>query len=265
LRLPPRDGYAAGTTAKRGKMKFSYSAVWNDTAALLKSHSPMLAAVAGVFIFLPLLLTGYLLPTPTSQTDPLGAMTGYYRDNWAWLLLGSIVNALGAMTIYRLIFSEGRVTVGQAIGGALPLLPSYVILSLIVSIALGTGFILFIVPAIYLLGRLTTSAPIMVAENRRSPLAAIGESWRRTSGRGWAVAGMIVIVALAGSILAFVGLAVLGTLLVLIAGREGVGALLLLLLNSLVTAALYVVLIVLIAAIYRALRGEPAADFNTGI
>ena len=246
-------------------MRFSYSAVWNDTAALLKGHGPMLAAVAGVFIFLPLLLTGYLLPTPTSETDPLGAMTGYYRDNWSWLLLGSIVNAMGAMSIYRLIFAEGRVTVGQAIGGALPLLPSYVVLSLLVSIALGTGFVLFILPAIYLLGRLTVAAPIMVTENQRNPLAAIGESWRGTAGKGWAVAGIILIVALAGAILSFVALALLGTLLVLVAGREGIGALLLLLLNSLVTSALYVVLIVLVAAIYRALRRGAVAEPSTGI
>lgn len=246
-------------------MRFSYSAVWNDTAALLKSHGPALAAVAGVFIFLPLLLTGYLLPTPTSQTDPFGAMSGYYTENWVWLLLGSIVNALGAITIYRLVFERGGVTVGQAIGGALPLLPFYVILSLIVSIALGTGLILFILPAIYLLGRLSPSAPIMVAENRRNPLDALGESWRATAGKGWAVAGLIIIVALVGVLLSFVVLTVLGTVVVLIGGREGIGALLLLLLNSAVTTALYVALIVLIAAIYRALRGGSAADPSSGI
>jgi hypothetical protein len=42
-------------------MNFSYSAVWNDTVALLKSHGSLLLAVAGVFILLPLLMTAYFL------------------------------------------------------------------------------------------------------------------------------------------------------------------------------------------------------------
>jgi hypothetical protein len=33
-------------------MKFSYSAVWNDTVALLRSHGSLLLAIAGVFIFI---------------------------------------------------------------------------------------------------------------------------------------------------------------------------------------------------------------------
>ena len=45
-------------------MKISYSAVWADTAALLRSHASLIATVAGVFIFLPGLLVAYFLPQP---------------------------------------------------------------------------------------------------------------------------------------------------------------------------------------------------------
>lgn len=245
-------------------MPFSYSAVWNDTVALLKRHGGLIGAVAGVFIFLPLLLTGYLLPTPASETDPFGALSVYYGEVWPWLLLSSVVNALGAIAIYRLIFTGPNVTVGQAIGGAAALLPFYFLLSIISSFAIGVGFLLFIVPGIYLIGRLLVSGPAMVAENRRNPLDALGESWRLTAGKGWAVAGLIIVVALAGFIAAFVATAIPGTIVVLAAGRDGIGQLLLALLTAAANTGLYMVLIVLLAAIYRALRGESGVSLDKG-
>jgi hypothetical protein len=106
-------------------MRFSYSAVWNDTVSLLRSHGSLLLAVAGVFIFIPLLLTGYLLPAPQSTTDPFGAISSHYGENWPWLTLASLVNAVGSIAIYRLIFADRGTTVGQAIAGSVPLLLFY--------------------------------------------------------------------------------------------------------------------------------------------
>ena len=247
-------------------MRFSYSAVWNDTVALLRSHGSLLLAVAGVFIFIPLLLTGYFLPAAQSTTDPIGAMGRYYAENWPWLALASLVNAIGTIAIYRLIFAEHGTTVGQAIAGGLPLVLPYFVLTILISFAVGTGLALFVIPGVYLLGRLIASAPAMVAENRRNPLAALGESWRLTRKRGWAAAGLILIVGIAGALLAFVLLMVLGTVIILALGREGVGGLILLIVNAALNSALFTVLIVLAASLYRALRGEVGdAPPTTGI
>ncbi len=241
-------------------MKFSYSAVWEDTAAMLKRHGSLLLALAGVFFLLPALLTGYFFPAPANpDADPLGAMFAYYGDNWVWLLLGSLVNAMGSIAIYLLLFDRRGGTVGSAIGAALPIVPFYFLMSILVSFAIAVGFIFLILPGIYLVGRLTPSGPVMVAEGRRSPLDAIGGSWRLTKGKGWAVAGLILIVGLAGGILSFVVTAVLGSVFLLVGGREGIGGLLVLILSSALTAILYTVLIVLLAAIYRRLRPDESA------
>jgi membrane-anchored glycerophosphoryl diester phosphodiesterase (GDPDase) len=140
-------------------------------------------------------------------------------------------------------------------------------MTIIISITIGFGFALFIIPGIYLLGRLIVAAPAMVAENRRNPIQAIGESWRLTKGRGWAIAGLVLVVGIAGGLLTFVVLAVLGSVFILVGGREGIGGLLVLILNAALNAALYTVIIVLIAAVYRALRGgaEAGVDLNKGI
>jgi hypothetical protein len=242
-------------------MKFSYSAVWEDTVRMLKSHGSVLLALAGVFFLLPSLLTGYALPTPTgSETDAIGAMAAYYRQNWLWLLLGGIVNSVGAIAIYLLLFDRRGGTVGSAIAGALPIVPFYFIMSLIMSVAVGLGLVLLIVPGIYLLGRFATAGALMVAERRPNPFQAIGGSWRLTKSRGWAVAGLVLLVAVAGVVLSFAITAVLGSIFLLIGGRDGVGGLLVLILSSALSAALYTVLIVLLAAIYRRLTGTESAD-----
>lgn len=248
--------------AERGvKMKFSYSAVWDDVMAMLRSHGSLLFAIAGVFFLLPTLLTGYLLPqpAPASPSEVMSAMTGYYRDQWPWLLLATAINTVGAIAIYLLLFDGRGRTVGGALSAALPILPFYLLMSVLTGLAIGLGLGLFILPGIYLLGRLTLAPAVMIAEQQRSPLGAIRGSWALTRGRGWAVAGLVVIVALVGYLLGFVVSAVLGTVFVLILGREGAGSLMILILNAAVTAALLTVLLVLFAAIYRAIRSPTAS------
>jgi hypothetical protein len=241
-------------------MKFSYSAVWDDTVGMLKRNGSLLLALAGVFFMLPALLTGYLFPTPANaDADPVGAMFAYYRENWLGLMIGSLVNTIGSAAIYLLLFDRRGGTVGSAIAAALPIVPFYFLMSLLVSLAIGFGFVLLVVPGIYLIGRLATSGTVMVAEGRRNPLNAIGGSWRLTKGKGWAVAGLVLIVGLAGAILSFAITAVLGSIFLLVGGREGVGGLLVLILNSALTAVLYTVLIVLLAAIYRRLAPDESA------
>ncbi len=246
-------------------MKFSYSAVWNDAVRILRSHGSLLLAIAGVFFLLPGLLLGYFVPQPTgSGQDALDALMRHYNANWPWILLAQLVNLIGGIAIYKLLFDSRGGTVGSAIGGALPILPMYFIMTVISSVAIGMGLVFLLLPGIYLLGRLVIAGAAMVAEGHRSPVAPIRSSWNLTRGRGWAVAGLVIVVVAAGVLLSFVATAVLGSIFILIGGRDGLGMLLVLILNAAITAAFTTVLIVLFASIYRALAGvaEPA---TTGI
>jgi hypothetical protein len=249
-------------------MKLSYSAVWNDTAAMLKSHGSLIAAVAGVFLLLPTLLTGYFLPQPTGAGgDPFRPMVEHFTTNWPWLLLGNLFNMVGAIAIYLLLLRGDGQTVGRAIGAAVPILPFYLLMTILTNLPVVLGFLFFVLPGIYLLGRLFLASPVLVAETPRNPIAAIAGSWNLTRGHGWAVAGLIIIVFVVGMLLSLVVTAVLGSVFYIALGREGVGALLVLILSSALTAALYAVLAVLVAAIYRALRSQPASavDLTKGI
>jgi hypothetical protein len=268
LRRSLPHGYAKPRNDKGRKMKFSYSAVWNDAVAMLKAHGSLIAALAGVFLLLPTLLTGHFLPQPAPEgADAITPLVQYLTDNWMWLLLGNIVNMIGLVAIYLLLLGDRGRTVGGAIAAALPIVPFYFLMSMITNVAIGFGLVLFILPGLYLLGRFFLASPVLVADHPRNPIAAIQDSWRLTRGHGWALAGLIVIIFLVGMLISFVVTAIVGSLLLILGGQDGVGGLLVLILSSALTAALYTILAVVVAAAYRALKGAPASavDLAKGI
>lgn len=242
-------------------MKFSYSEVWADVTALLRSHASLIATVAGVFLFLPGLLVAYLLPQPggVESIDRLVQLWGEYLDaNWHWLLLNRIAVMIGSIAILLLLFARG-ITVGAAIAAALALLPAYFIASLLGSAAIGVGILFLLVPGLYLLGRLGPLNAVVVAETHRNPIAALRRCWELTRGQGWAVLGLILIVALAAAIVVAIASSLLGIVFVLVAGQE-TGRLLTLLVATAGNAAMMTLLLVLSAAIYRRLSEGRSAD-----
>jgi hypothetical protein len=246
-------------------MKFSYSAVWADVMALLRAHASLIATVAGVFIFLPGLLLAYFVPQPVTQDFArLGEVwVEYATANWHWLLLNGLVSMIGQIAILLLIFSRG-ITVGGAIAAALALLPFYFLTSLLCSILIGFGFVLLIIPGAYLLGRLGPVNAVVVAEMRRNPIDAIRRCFELTKGHGWAVLGLILIVAIAALIAIGVATTLLGIVFILIAGQD-VGQMLVLIVRAAGNAALVILMLLLNAAIYRNLSPEPSgapADFG---
>jgi hypothetical protein len=240
-------------------MRFSYSAVWDDVMVLLRAHASLIATVAGVFIFLPGLLAAYFLPQPEPQEiSRIGeAWVEYLSLNWHWMLLNSLVNMVGAIAILLLIFARD-ISVGGAIAAALPLLPFYFLASLLSSVAIGLGFILLIVPGLYLIGRLGPVTAVVVAENRRNPIDALARCFALTKGHGWAVLGLVLIVAIAATIVVQIATTLLGILFVLVAGQD-LGQMLVLIVRTAGNAALVALILVLNAAIYRQLSGGPSA------
>ncbi|TFI57846.1 hypothetical protein E2493_12695 [Sphingomonas parva] len=242
-------------------MKFSYSAVWDDAVQLFRSHGSLIVALAGVFIFLPGLLTAALLPQPQAQTvdQLMEAMRAYVQFAWPWVLLETLVNMIGTIAILRLIFPRQTSTVGAVIAASLPLVPTYFVAAILSNITVGLGLLLFIIPGIYLLGRLTPVGPVIVAEERRNPIDALRRSFQITAGKGWAVAGLVLIVAIAGVIVMVVANNLIGLVLLLIAGQK-IGGFLTLIVGAITAAAFTTLLVLLYAAIYRRLAEPTSAE-----
>ncbi len=249
-------GYAARD--EEPAMKFSYNAVWDDTVAMLKANGGLLAALAGVFLFLPSLLFGYIAPQPQGSEASLASLFGYFRENVHWALAVRLVNIVGTLAMLILLFARGGVTVGGSIAGSFHFFLAYLVASFLSSLIIGLGFVALILPGLYLFARLAPLGPIVVAESRRNPIDAIKRSFAVTKGNGWAVLGLLVAVVVAVYIVSFALTAVLGTLFLLTLGQK-IGGLLVLIVQSAFAAALGTILIVLSAAIYRRLTASPSA------
>jgi hypothetical protein len=239
-------------------MKLSYSEVWADTVGMLRENLAIIAALAGVFLFLPTLLTAYLLPPPDQVQDLRefwNLMAEYWTSNWHWFLLAQIVNMVGAISILLLLLGPRGATVGAVIAAALAILPFFFLASLIANLIIGLGLILLIVPGLYLLGRLCLTGASVVAEGHRNPIAAITRSFELSKGNGWAVLGLVLIVGIAGAIVAAVIGMLLGIIFQIVAGDD-LAMLLAKIVEALCSAALSALIVVLLAAIYRRLSGR---------
>ena len=125
-------------------MSFSYNAVWEDTVRLLRQHAPLLAAIAGVFLFLPDLLFAVFMPPPVPAQggDPgraLQMILDYYRQAGPWFLLMGLFTMVGTLAMLRLVFARGGTTVGDALVQGLILTPFYFLLSIICGFMIGFG------------------------------------------------------------------------------------------------------------------------------
>jgi hypothetical protein len=251
----------------RPPVTFSYSAVWADAMRMLAANAGLIAAIAGAFLFLPGVIEARFFPPPpfpgflpgADVTGWQGEMRVYFRANWLWMLLSTTLYFAGIIATYLLLLAQPRITVGAAVARSMWIMPFYLVLSFIVSLAVGFGFLLLIVPGIFLLGRLLLSTPILLVETPRAPITAIRESWTRSAGTGWLIAGLVLIVYFASGLASVAVRVGLGTIILLLLGPNGVGGLLLAIVHAAVTSLLVVLIIVLTAAIYRNVGARPAA------
>ena len=258
-------------------MSFSYNAVWEDTTRLLRQHAPLLTAIAGVFMFLPALLFAVFMPPPEPQGgDParvVQLMMTFYRAALPWFLLQGLFSIVGTLAMLRLVFASGT-TVGDALVHGLKLTPFYLLLSIIFGVAvtlaslvivipavllgpLAVAFaiLLLIVPLLYILGRIVPVPAVMVAENRRNPIDAIRRTFALTRGHAWAIIGIVLVVAVVAGIAVGMADTLAGLVFILIAGQE-IGKLLASVVAAALNAAFATLLVMLYAAIYRALAGS---------
>ncbi|HZG44942.1 MAG TPA: hypothetical protein VEZ41_01565 [Allosphingosinicella sp.] len=238
----------------------SYSAIWADAGRMLAANAGLLTAIAGVFLFLPSVLETRYFPPPdgwTSYSEWLDQMREHVRANGMWLLLTTTANLVGVIALYLLLLANPRVTVGAAMARSLSIMPFYVVLSIVLTFAVGFGLFLLIVPGIFLIGKLALATPILINETPRAPFTALQRSWHRSRGRAWLIAGLVVSIYVTATLVSYAVDVGLGIVILLTFGREGVGALLLAFVHALVVTAMTVLVILLLTAVYRAVTAGP--------
>lgn len=230
---------------------------------MFRAHAELIIAIAGVFLLLPAVAAGFLIPEPVFTTTDVTGRTRelleHIRANAPMNFLLSIPVALGQVAILALLLDPARPTVAQALVLGATLLISFVLLNnILINLSVALGLLLLLVPGLYLLGRLVPASAAMVAERHFNPLTAYARGWQISRGNGWRIFGLIAIVMIVAWVLDLAITAVIGTVAAL-AFTDDVARVIDILVSALSAAVTGIVILLLTAAIYRALTDRAAA------
>lgn len=236
-------------------MKFDASTAWTDAMAMLRGQREILLTLTGFFILLPLLMVTTLRPfDATAQTfeQIFEQYQAWANDNLGWLLLVLVLAAIGRLTMLILLLAPERPTVAEALRASVTLLPLLLITDFLSFVPFALGMTLFVIPGLYIAGRLLMVEVALVAQRLRNPVAPLAASWRTSRGNGWRIALMLLILFIAAQLLqTAIGLT-LGVVLTLIGGQE-TGNFALLLVSATANAALQLVILLVAVAGWRQL------------
>lgn len=268
-------------------MKFDMSAAWNEAVRMLSANRQVLLVVAGVFFFLPSVAYGLVFNSQmagieaaqASDPDPgpmLRAMMGMFQEYWWILLLTTIVQWFGTLSMLVLLTDRSRPTVGEALKiGArlvLPYLGAQLLVSCLFGLLLllpiatgasagvGAAVLVGLVAAIvliYLFTKFLLVSPVIAVERVLNPLAAMGRSWRLTKGNSLRLFLFVFLLSIAFIVVASVASMIAGLVFAL-AGAEAalVGDAIV---SGLVNALFTAIFVAALAAAYRQLAG-PAPE-----
>jgi hypothetical protein len=177
---------------------------------LYKDNWQTLMGITAVVVipvaFIQAFIANQLTKSVTVVTTDLGNGTSvavHTNASFGRTALASIV--LGLLSIFVWALLTGAITravVSDAAGGRAELSDSYrfaaglalpiIWVGLLAGLAIGLGFVLFIIPGIFLLVKFCACVPALVVENRHGT-SALGRSWELTKGFWWHVFGALVL------------------------------------------------------------------------
>jgi hypothetical protein len=143
---------------------------------------------------------GVLLPVAIVLFG-INALVGYFLRDGALALIASIVSLVIATFYHGMVVQlvrdviDGRrdSSAGDLLRSVSPVVLTLIVVSILAGLATGIGFILLIVPGLYLMTIWSVIAPVVVVE-RTGVFDSFGRSRALVKGHGWQVFGVIVLV-----------------------------------------------------------------------
>ena len=266
-------------------MKFSMSTAWNEAMAMFSANREVLLIVAGIFFFLPTVLTALVMPNFQEQmiANPEAfqqEMVAMY-SSWGWLFfLMMLVQIVGYLTMLALLRDHNRPTVGEAIktglAGLLPAIGTYLLmtigLGLVFAVLIGTAIaidvtaltvivaVLSVVVFVYMAVKFSLSAPVIALDKIGNPIKVLARSWSLTKGNSFRIFLFYVLIFICYMVISMVIGLPLGLLVVATGTTVG------LFIGSVVSGALSAVVtslfVAVLASIHRQLSGPSAASVS---
>lgn len=253
--------------------KLSITTAWNETAPFVKRQFGLLFLIAFGLVALPTIILQAAMPTASAGQPPEGG-------SWMLLIIPVIVlGIVGSLTITTLALgrtSDAREAFSHALRRFVPVLLATLLLGLAAGLVAlpvaailvllggdGPGALVLVTVAIILAFvfvwvRMMLLNPVGAVE-AVGPVGILKRSWMLTAGRFWKLLGFLIVMVVLFVVVTLAVSAVLGSVIILLAGQPQDGNLtqvLLLLLNGLLNAAFSVFLTVMIARIYAQLADE---------
>tara|TARA_R100001244_G_scaffold44182_1_gene39733 strand:- start:56093 stop:56845 length:753 start_codon:yes stop_codon:yes gene_type:complete len=241
-------------------MKLNYMQCWNGAMALLVANKEAILAIAGVFIFLPTLLFAQFVAPPVFNGDEgggemLAIYSAYFGENSFSIMASNLVISFGSLAVYFALAPSRNGTVAEDLVAALKIFLIYLLANLAVGLISLPGFILFIIPGLYLTARFLLVPVVIVDQRERNPIEALKKSWSLTKGNGFSILLFVVIIGVVGTITVGVLEAVTGVITGLATGGAGW-----LLIENLVAAlagsAFQLVIAAVITSVYIDMSGK---------
>lgn len=189
--------------------------LFKDTFGLLKKN---------FMIFFTLALAGQVIVTilgfaiggsaalgagNTENIDPSALVGSIALATFISTFAGQVVSAVLHLAAWD-VMQNAPIRIKDYVRKSLFVVVTIVALSLIVSLAVGFGSVLFIIPGIYIGAALSVVVPAIVIGN--AGWGAIGESWALTKERRWTIAGGFILVLLVVLLIGFI-FGVIGTII----------------------------------------------------
>jgi hypothetical protein len=275
-------------------MELNMEAAWSAATTMVRTNQKMVLAVAGLFIFLPNLVLGVLVPElgggmPASSSNSadmdkvmdamLTAMADQYREYWWAMLLVTIFQVSGMLALYGLLTDPARLTVGEALSRGAKLLLPYIaaqvlmVGAIMLAIALPmvlagmTGVqalvasvgIMSLVLGVYLFIKFSLVSAVIGIEQEMNPIKALQRSWALTKGNSLRLAAFLLLL--------FIAIIVVSVLVTLVFGLifavmgEAAQSFGQALSAGIVNTVIAVVFLAVFAAVHRQLSGgaEPSS------
>jgi hypothetical protein len=272
-----------GAVRERGAMKFDGNAAWKQASAMVAANRELVLVLAGVFFFLPsfaliMLVKQPQVPQGTTPEQAVAALQPFVSSLAPWLVVASVVQAMGRLTLIGLFGRGRRTTVGGALRGAVVAMASYLVVYLLSTMALSVmlGVVVAVVRLLnplvavavgaYLVclvyGRLLTTTAVIVLEEQYNPFKAFFRSLALTRGNGLRIGNFLFLLAIAFLVVMLVLSIVLGILASLTMGQGRTAEIVTGSASSVVTAAALAYFVAITVAIYRQVGGSvvEAAD-----
>lgn len=228
--------------------------------AIFRDHKEAILAIAGVFVFLPTVLMAQFVGQPAMEgakdlNAVAAAYSAFFNENAAAIILSNLLISFGGFVIFLTIAPSYSGTVADDLSKGVRLFVIFLLATILTGLATFAGFILFIIPGLYIACRLILVPIIIADQGERNPLEALKNSWAITKSNGFSILLLILIIAIVGVITVGVVQMIVGVIVGLATGGEG-WALIENLVSALGSTALQIVFTIIIASIYDQLSGK---------